>query len=288
MEVGMEQHVQLESGVYDDQRHPDEEQSEGGKPFKFNYERDLPLLLHVRNATFVSNEQMYCFFMESKLERNRRCFSWRLQRLIAGDLIRVMPEVRPYKGPVYAITRLGLATLESYGQGLISINSDSRTLPNSLQAPHFLELNDIRRTFEQTKCLQRWRSERELTSLNYVIGTPLAKDYDAVAEVVLEGEPFRIAIEYERSLKSAARYQEIQKSIQDEGQVDLVLYLTSTMDLVFSLSAEFSYPPIPMCFVSSWKFKQNKLATNLILRYGEMKETCSLRFALENIILAIK
>ena len=248
----------------------------------------MPLLLHVRNSTFVSKEQLYRFCMDTKLERNRRCFSWRLQRLISSDLIRTLPEVRPYGGAVYAITRFGLATLESYGEGLISISSESRTLPNSLQSPHFLELNEIRRAFFETTCLKKWRSECELTSLNYVIGTSLAKDYDAIAEVNLKGESFRLAVEYERSLKSAARYKEIQQSIQDEAQVDLVLYLTSTMDLVFSLSSEFSHPPIPMCFVSSWKFRQHKFATNLILRYGEMKETLSFQEALETIILAIK
>ena len=285
----MEQAAQVNAGVDENvERQGGARIPPTGNSFKFNRERDLPLLLHIRNATFVSNEQLCRISLDGQLERNRRCYSWRLQRLISGGLVRVLPEVRPYGGSVYAITRLGLATLESYGEGLISISSDSRTLPNSLQAPHFLELNEIQRAFQETSYLTKWRSECELTSLNYVIGSPLAKDYDAIAELSLDGESFRIAIEYERSLKNAARYKEIQQSIQDEGEVDLVLYLTSTMDLVFSLSSEFSHPPIPMCFVSSWKFRQHKFATNLILRYGEMKETISFQQALQTIIRAIK
>ena len=227
----MEQYAHVKAGVDEDiERQAEARIPPGDNSFKFNRERDLPLLLHIRNATFVSNEQLCRISLDEQLERNRRCFSWRLQRLISGGLVRVLPEVRPYGGAVYAITRLGLATLESYGEGLISISSDSRTLPNSLQAPHFLELNEIRRAFQETSYLTKWRSECELTSLNYVIGSPLAKDYDAIAELSLDGESFRIAIEYERSLKNAARYKEIQQSIQDEGEVDLVLYLTSTMD----------------------------------------------------------
>jgi hypothetical protein len=288
MEAAMERYADAGTGMDEGQRGAGGRQIEGGSAFKFSRERDLPLLLQVRNSTFVSNEQLYRFSIDNRLERNRRCFSWRLQRFLAGGLIRTLPEVRPYGGLVYAITRFGLATLESYGEGLISISSESRALPNCLQAPHFLELNEIRRAFHETNTLTKWRSECELTSRNYVIGMPLAKDYDAIAELELNGECFRIAIEYERSLKNGARYKEIQKAIQDEGQVDLVLYLTSTVDLVFSLSSGFSHPPIPMCFVCSWKFRQHKFATNLILRYGEMKETLSFQEALETIVLAIK
>ena len=66
---------------------------------------------------------------------------------------------------------------------------------------HFLELNEIYLALKRTKRLKRWKSERELISLNYVIGMPLAKDYDAIAEVEINGDSLRLAIEYERTLE---------------------------------------------------------------------------------------
>jgi hypothetical protein len=109
--------------------------------------------------------------------------------------------IAPYKGAVYAITRFGLGVLESYVEGLVSVSSGSRNLPSILQAPHFLELNEIYLALKRTKRLKRWKSERELISLNYVIGMPLAKDYDAIAEVEINGDSLRLAIEYERTLE---------------------------------------------------------------------------------------
>ena len=73
--------------------------------------------------------------------------------------------------------------------------------PRTLQAPHFLQLNEIYLALKRTKRLKRWKSERELISLNYVIGMPSAKDYDAIAEVEINGDSLRLAIEYERTLE---------------------------------------------------------------------------------------
>jgi hypothetical protein len=247
-------------------------------------ERDLPLLLAVRNCTFVAHDQLFQLMMETGIEHDRRCFNWRIRRLTKGAHVRKTPAIDPYKGAVYSITRFGLAVLESYGEGLVSVTSESRNLPSILQAPHFLELNDIHHAFKSTGKLKSWKSDRELISLNYVIGTPLAKDYDAIAEIEAAGDSLRIAIEYERTLKSADRYKEIQKAIQDEGQVDMVLYLTSTLDLVFTLSREFNHPALPMCFVSSGKLRANLLDTVLLFAYGSMRETFSLRDAITTVL----
>lgn len=247
-------------------------------------ERDLPLLLAVRNSTFVSHDQLFQLMMEAELEHDRRCFNWRIRRLVNGAHVRKTAVIDPYKGTVYSITRFGLAVLESYGEGLVSITSDSRNLPSILQAPHFLELNEIHNAFKSTGKLKSWKSDRELISLNYVIGTPLVKDYDAIAEIEAVGDSLRIAIEYERTLKSADRYKEIQKAIQDEGQVDMVLYLTSTLDLVFTLAREFNHPALPMCFVSSGKLRANLLETVLLFAYGSMRETFSLRDAITTVL----
>ncbi len=247
-------------------------------------ERDLPLLLQVRNSTFVSHDQLFRWMVEAGLEHNRRSFNWRIRRLIKGAHVRETPAIQPYKGAVYSITRFGLGVLESCGEGLVSITSGSRNLPSVLQGAHFLELNEIYHALRSTGKLKSWKSDRELISLNYVLGSPLAKDYDAIAEVESEGASLRMAVEYEKTLKSAARYKEIQEAIRDEGQVDLVLYLTSTLDLVFTLSRAFDHPALPMCFVSSGKVRANLMDTSVLFAYGSMRETFSLRDAIGTVM----
>ena len=251
---------------------------------QLSIERDLPLLLHVRNSTFVSHDQLFRWMEEAGLEHNRRSFNWRIRRLIKGAHVRETPSIQPYKGAVYSITRFGLGVLESCGEGLVSVTSGSRNLPSILQGAHFLELNEIYHAFQRTGKLKGWKSDRELISLNYVLGSPLAKDYDAIAEVAMDGESLRIAVEYEKTVKSAARYKEIQEAIRDEGQVDLVLYLTSALDLVFTLSREFNHPALPMCFVSSGRFRTNLLGTPVLFAYGSMRETFSLRDAIRTVM----
>ena len=244
--------------------------------FRMNEKRDLPLLLLVRNATFISHDQLLKRQLEASLETNPRALYGRVKRFLESGLIRSIGTIPPYAGRVYTITRLGLGVLESYGEGLMSVSSCSRNLPHVVQAPHFLELNEIREAFRKTGKLVKWRWERELSSLNLVIGSPMAKDYDAVAELDLGGEPYRIAIEFERTMKSSVRYQEIQKVIRDEGNVDMILYFTATVDQVFSLSAEFGRPGIPMCFTSSRKFQALRFDVLSLFCYEKMRETLPL------------
>lgn len=254
-------------------------QEESRGSLKMNIQRDLPLLLTVRNATFISHDQLLRIQIESGLEHNPRSFYWRIKRFVDAGFIRSLGAVPPFVGRVYAISRLGLGVLESYGEGLLTISSSSQHLASIAQAPHFLELNEIRAALRDTGKLLKWKWEREISSLNYVIGAPLVKEYDAVAELDLGGEPYRIAIEYERTLKSSARYQEIQKAIRDEGGVDMILYLTATVDQVFSLAGEFGKPGLPMCFASSRKFQALKFSVLCLFAFGNMREIYSLNEA---------
>jgi hypothetical protein len=64
----------------------------------------------------------------------------------------------------------------------------------------------------------------------------------------------------------------------------MVLYLTSTLDLVFALSRQFNCPALPMCFVSSAKLKASVLDTVLLFAYGSMRETFSLREAIMTVL----
>lgn len=227
---------------------------------QFNPGRDLPMILAVRNSTFISHGQLFSHLVAQGTEANRQGFCWRLKRLVDAGLIQKLPQIMPYSGATYAVTRDGLACLESCGEGLVSITSDSRSLPNPRQAAHYLELGEIRGALRRSRILRRWISDIELRSMNLAIDQPLAKDYDAVADLAVEhAMEVSAGIEYERTLKAAQRYREIVKAVKDERQLDILLYLTSSIDLVYQLRAEFEALDFPTVFAPSGAFCREPL-----------------------------
>jgi hypothetical protein len=91
------------------------------------------MILAVRNAAFISHGQLFSQLASQGTESNRQGFCWRLKRLVDAGLIQRLPQIMPYSGATYTITRAGLVCLESCGEGLVSITSDSRSLPNRLR-----------------------------------------------------------------------------------------------------------------------------------------------------------
>jgi hypothetical protein len=230
---------------------------------RYSLERDLPMLLAIRNASFVSHGQMFDQLVARGSEASRRAFNWRLQRLVKAGVVIKLPPQLPYCGPVYSISRSGLACLEACGQGLMSLTSESRSLANPAQILHYLELGEIQAAFQRTKLLKEWTGDIEVRSINQSIDLPLAKDYDAIAELELHGSRYRIALEYERSLKSSARYREVVAAIEDENQIQLLVYFTSSIDLLYQLKAEFEDQRFPIVLATSRSFCISPLATRL-------------------------
>jgi hypothetical protein len=111
--------------------------------------------------------------------------------------------------------------------------------------------------------LKEWTGDLEIRSINQSIDLPLAKDYDAIVELEFEGFCYRIALEYERSLKASTRYQEIVAAIEDEDQVQLLVYMTSSIDLLYQLKAEFEEQRFPIALVTARSFCMSPLATRM-------------------------
>jgi hypothetical protein len=230
---------------------------------QYNEKRDLPMMLAIRNATFISHGQLFSQLLAQGTESNRQGFCWRVKRLIGVGVIQRLPQFFPFSGATYTITRQGLACLESCGEGLISLTSESKSLPNTRQAPHYLELGAIRSALRKAGVLKKWIGDLELSSMNLAIDMPLAKDYDAVADLEIFGETFRVAVEYERSMKASARYKEIVAAVQEEKQIQLLIYLTASMDLVYQLMAEFEELKFPAVIAPSGVFCVDPLGVRM-------------------------
>ena len=70
-----------------------------------NRERDIPLLLQVRNSRFISHQQLFEFMQYHQgIDQSRSSFNWRTRRLLGSGYLSVC-ECRCGAGsPVYRIT----------------------------------------------------------------------------------------------------------------------------------------------------------------------------------------
>lgn len=201
-------------------------------------ERDVPLLCQVRNSKFVAHQQLFDFLKLRGSENSHPSFDWRVRRLIKFGRIARCPEVQDSGSAVYRITKLGLGLLEHYGQVSIVLNSETIHLPHTSHAFHSLAMNAIQLAFMQTRLIANWQSEIEVAAFNMTSSCPFQKDYDAVVEVHLGSGIKRFALEYERTLKSAKRYEQVRAALQGERELDCIVYLTSGMELLAPLVQE--------------------------------------------------
>jgi hypothetical protein len=62
-----------------------------------------------------------------------------------------------------------------------------------------------------------------------------AKVYDGIATMKLADESVSVAVEYERTLKAAAKYEKVRQAMESEKRIAAFLYFVPTHDLLFSL-----------------------------------------------------
>jgi hypothetical protein len=193
---------------------------------------DIALLRHVRNARFISHSQLFELLRQDSQVFWRQTFYWRTLRLLKSRHIERM-EGRSFP-PVYVITQLGLLELESRGEFLMTINSETPRRRAPALMFHSLELNAVRLALANKGLLAAWESDLEISSRNMVAGS-YAKDYDAVVKLSHNGQLIEFALEYERTYKSTKDYAKIRQALESEQNIRRVLYLTSHPHLLLAL-----------------------------------------------------
>lgn len=226
-----------------------------------NFDRDIPLLLHVRNSKFITHQQLFAFLQFASLEHSRNSFNWRIQRLLQSAYLSACRGHFGRGTVIYSITASGLLQLEDHGHFASVLNSKTKRLPHASLVHHSLELNEIHLALLRAQLLVRWQSDVETASANTVTRSPLEKDYDAVVDVWNGAELARFAVEYERTLKSARRYDQIRSVLAQEGRIGCILYLTSGTELATYLADELSGLPKRVGFATAPEFRQGLLDT---------------------------
>ena len=219
---------------------------------------DLPLLLHVRNARYISQRQLGSLLQYGDTDLARNRLAWRLARLARSEYIRVL-EQRAHGQKIYSIAHKGLVYLEMMGYGVLSLFSKKKRLLNPMWMMHSLELTDIRIALGKAGILELWKNDLEVSSENIATGDQYAKDYDAVATLMIDGELVQYGVEYERSTKAYARYQELRMIFADERRLSGILYFVSGIERFFTVvgALEGAHPGLLFCCADG--FAQSKM-----------------------------
>src|ERR1700691_2466557 len=92
---------------------------------------DLPLLLHVRNARYISQRQLSILLQYGDTDLAWNRLAWRLDRLARSQYIRILEQ--PAHGQkIYSIAHKGLIYLEMMGYAVLSLFSKKKRLPDPI------------------------------------------------------------------------------------------------------------------------------------------------------------
>ena len=229
---------------------------------------DIPVLQLVRNCRAVCFDQLRDLLAHEMLVALVRSLRWRVTRLEKVGLLKRLEGQKHFGQPVYGITRQGLECLEARGHHLVSLPSDTEQILHPSKVAHALELVNIRLAFARSGLLRSWKSDLEITSRNLVAPDGAAKDYDAVAEIELDGAALKIGIEYERSAKAAARYAAICGTLDKDQTTDMVLYLSPNEDILYMLAMELRATRKRIGFALSDSFRHSVLDTRTLSNEG--------------------
>lgn len=233
---------------------------------------DVPVLLHIRNARAICFDQLFELISLEMVAALSRSLRWRVARLEKAGLIARLERYRYFGKPVFGITQQGLECLETRGHYLLSMPSNTDQILHSSQVPHALELANIRIALAKGGLLRSWKCELEITSRNLMVEKSVTKDYDAIAEIEVEGSAKTFAIEYERNPKASARYRAIREVLDKDDTTDTVLYLTSNDDILYLLAMEMRSSRKRIGFALSESFRRSLLETRTFNEHGEFRD----------------
>lgn len=198
---------------------------------ELNDTKDFPLVRQVLRSGYVTHRQLFEFMRLGACEHSRPSFNWRVQRLIAHELI-VKNELTGYgRNFVYSVAPAGAEYLVSKGEFFIGLAGEKGRSQRESAVHHAVDVNEIYFALAKTGRLVSWTWEVEIRSQNELTGFGFQKDYDAVATLRGAAGPSDFALEYERRPKTLAQYRAIRKVIEREERIDRFVYFVANYHL---------------------------------------------------------
>ena len=222
--------------------------------------KDKAVLNFVADSRCVTHAQLFQFAQLDYCERNRPSFNWRIRRMVDGGLVRKQTLPTLNGDALYSITRTGLQALEHLGIYYLGATCDREQDAYRFQMQHVLEVNNIRLALLVHHRFLRWIPECFIRILNLSPATAYAKVYDGIASVMLDRNFVDFAVEYERTLKSPAKYARIRQAIESEKRVKAFLYLVPSYPLLCGLMEAFRGTKQLVVFGFVEEFKREQLS----------------------------
>jgi hypothetical protein len=162
--------------------------------------QDTILLQMILRSRHVSHEQLWQFMQYKAREHRRRVFNWRLKRLVDHEL--VVRRSTLERSWVYSISPGGAEHLVGLGDAAALLVTGGLVELDDRTVRHSLGLNEIHLALLRANVLTAWQSELEIRALNEFTRYGFPKDYDAVVQADRHGRQYRLALEYERTLRA--------------------------------------------------------------------------------------
>ncbi len=172
----------------------------------------------------------------------------------------------------YAVSKPGLSAI--YGHDTeTNLSVDVTRDPASMN--HFLGVNRMFTGFLDEFAVNYWMSDFQVRADNMLCGKAgLAKDYDAVAEIVVQKAPVRLGLEYEFTVKSSARYVELCPAYTAEKHLHLVVYVLNVAGMLRAIAPHFKEVGGIICFMESRDFLASRSeATAHYWNSGELRSS---------------
>lgn len=207
---------------------------------QLNELHDMPLLRQVLHCEFVSRSQLFKLLNLSHHEQDQDSFNWRVRRLLKHEYLLKHKSPMGRGEVVYSAAKNAVMLAQATGEHCLDGDRVSVQTRFQSRILHSLGINDIHLGFLRTDLFVRWIYATEIRSQNELTDFGYAKDYDAVVTIRSAGTDHRVALEYERSPKTAAYYTALAETLGRESRVTHVLYLMSNSDLLRYVSRFFS------------------------------------------------
>lgn len=228
--------------------------------------KDRQLLEIVATTNRITQLQLWEMAQLKGIESDRKVFEWRVRRLANGGFLK--RDRQPFLGSrvLYSITENGICGLEIGGVYLLSVYVERKDDEVQRQVMHALQLNRAHIALLNAGVLQRWAPAKDLAIINKAGYRAYAKTYDAAATIFVDRESFEIGIEYERSLKSADKYEELRTKLESEDHADVILYLFSKAEIGTKLEWAFRNAKKTIVLARHEQFVSNPLEAPAVCR----------------------
>ena len=185
---------------------------------------DKPILRTVYSAGHARLDQLFeSNFPYSQSKNLRDSLAWRVRRLVQHGFLDA--RCVPGMPPVLTLGEAGELYLQSEDGAIVERRTRSRGTNARSQVWHDVELFGIHLALRRAGVVGAWQSEAEVRAQNRVASIRFVKEYDAVVSFRLGDRRAEVALEFERTVKSADAYFRIFTLLKDEGQLDRFLFL---------------------------------------------------------------